>query len=254
LLAIEPGRFATVELTPTGREALKKRTTITLTKPVEVAEKRTRARAGEIPCDEELFDVLRQLRRRIADERNVPAYVIFSDVSLREMGRAYPTRLGDFAKIPGVGQQKLQAFGEVFVAAVNEFLLSHPRQEFSPGTPTAQPRPAFNDSAAETLTLFRAGGSIDDIARARGFVRSTICDHLLRAINNGEPLACAHFFTPEQETELAKAFRETDGQALKPIYESLGGRYDYEDLQLYRALRQAEEPAKDAVISDAQRV
>ena len=75
--------------------------------------------------------MLRQLRRKIADERDVPAYVIFSDVSLREMARAYPVRLGDFAKIPGVGEQKLAAFGEAFVAGIKEFLLTHPRQTFT---------------------------------------------------------------------------------------------------------------------------
>jgi ATP-dependent DNA helicase RecQ len=130
LIAVAPGRFATVELTPAGRTALKQRTTITLTKPAEVPEKVSRTHAGAIECDEELFEDLRRLRRRIADERDVPAYVIFSDVSLREMARAYPTRLGDFAQIPGVGQQKLNQFGEAFVAAINEFLLSHPRLEF----------------------------------------------------------------------------------------------------------------------------
>ncbi len=134
LLAIAPGRFATVELTPAGRETLKQRATITLTKPAEPPDKAPRARAGEMPCDEELFEQLRQLRRKIADERDVPAYVIFSDVSLREMAQSYPTRLGDFARIPGVGEQKLRAFGEAFVAMVNDFVLSHPRREFNPRT------------------------------------------------------------------------------------------------------------------------
>jgi ATP-dependent DNA helicase RecQ len=241
LLAIAPGRFATVELTPAGREALKSRTTITLTKPVEVAEKAARQRAGEIPCDEELFEILRQLRRRIADERDVPAYVIFSDVSLREMARAYPTRLGDFAKIPGVGQQKLQAFGESFVAAINEFLLSHPRKEFSPREPAVQRRPILNDSAAETMVLFRQGKSIEEIARARGFTRSTISGHLATAIENGEPLPRDRFFTSEQEKELETAFRQTDGVALGPIRELLGDRFGYEELRLFRAFRSASE-------------
>jgi ATP-dependent DNA helicase RecQ len=251
-LAIAPGRFATIELTPAGHETLRKRATITLTKPAETPETQTRQRAGEIPCDEELFEALRQLRRRIADERDVPAYVIFSDVSLREMARVYPTRLGDFAKIPGVGQQKLQTFGDVFVAAVNDFLLSHPRREFGPRQPVVPPRPALNDSAAETLALFRDGSSLDDIARARGLVRSTICKHLLGAIETGQALPRHHFFTSEQENELEEAFRQTDAQALKPIYELLGRRYSYEELRLFRALRR---PMLSTVATlDAERV
>jgi ATP-dependent DNA helicase RecQ len=68
-----------------------------------------------------LFDRLRALRRKIADERDVPAYVIFSDASLREMARAMPTRLGDFANIPGVGDQKLKNFGAAFVAEITDY-------------------------------------------------------------------------------------------------------------------------------------
>ena len=124
LIVVAPGKFATVELTQRGLETLKERATITLTKLAEVREKPRRKRAGEIECDEALFDRLRALRRKIADERNVAAYIIFSDASLREMARATPTRLGDFAQIPGVGEQKLKNFGAQFVAEISEYLAS----------------------------------------------------------------------------------------------------------------------------------
>ncbi len=160
LLAVAPGRFATVELTPAGREALKQRASIKLTKPAEVPEKRARMRAGEIRCDEELFEALRALRRRLADERDVPAYVIFSDVSLREMARNYPARLGDFARIPGVGQQKLQAFGDVFVRAINDFLLSHRRQEFGPSTAFSNCASRVAKTIATAEVCRRAGRAV----------------------------------------------------------------------------------------------
>jgi ATP-dependent DNA helicase RecQ len=121
-----PGKFATLSLSPAGLTALRERASITLTKPADVATK-TKSRAGNIECDEELFDRLRNLRRKIADERDVPAYVIFSDASLREMARAYPTRLGDFARIPGVGEQKLKTFGETFVAEIGEYVTAKAR-------------------------------------------------------------------------------------------------------------------------------
>ena len=129
LVQAAPGKFATLQLTEAGLEALRQRTSITLTKPVDVATK-TKSRSGEIECDEILFDRLRAVRRTVADERNVPAYVIFSDVALREMARAYPTRLGDFAKIPGVGEQKLNSFGETFVAEIADYLKDHEPQTF----------------------------------------------------------------------------------------------------------------------------
>ncbi len=238
LIAIAPGRIATVELTVAGREALKQRTSITLTKPAEVPVKGERLRAGEIECDEELFEQLRTLRRRLADERDVPAYVIFSDVSLREMARNYPTRLGDFGRIAGVGQQKLNAFGQAFVAEISQFLLTHPRREFSSRSSPAELRLPLNDSAGETLARFKRGESIEEIARARGFARSTISTHLAAAIERGDEIPRERFFTAGQEAELEAAFQKSDGVTLRPIYDSLGGRYDYEQLRLFRAFRQ----------------
>ena len=92
------------------------------------ARKRPKRRAGEIECDEALFEQLRVLRRKLADERDVPAYVIFSDVSLREMSRVYPTTFAEFGRIPGVGQQKLRDFSEPFTSAIRGYLTSNPHQ------------------------------------------------------------------------------------------------------------------------------
>jgi ATP-dependent DNA helicase RecQ len=118
LVECAPGKFATLSLTPAGLEALRKRTSVVLTKQIEIAEKRARIKQGAIECDEVLFERLRALRRQLADERGVPAYIIFSDVSLREMARKYPTNSREFRRIPGVGEQKLKDFGEVFMSAI----------------------------------------------------------------------------------------------------------------------------------------
>ena len=110
---------------------MRARTAITLTKPAEKPPRNSRQRAGEIECDEALFDDLRLVRRNLADERNVPAYVIFSDVSLREMARSYPTTPAEFRHIPGVGEQKFKTFAEPFMAAIGKYLAGHPRQQFA---------------------------------------------------------------------------------------------------------------------------
>jgi ATP-dependent DNA helicase RecQ len=118
LVECASGKFATLSLTPAGLEALRKRTSIVLTKQIEIAEKRARIKPGAIECDEVLFERLRALRRQLADERGVPAYIIFSDVSLREMAKTYPANSTEFRRIPGVGEQKLKDFGEVFMSAI----------------------------------------------------------------------------------------------------------------------------------------
>ncbi len=131
LLEAAPGKFATLSLTSAGFEALRARTPITLTKQPDVAAKAKGHRAGTIEADEGLFDQLRALRRKIADERDVPAYVIFSDATLREMARAYPTTTGEFRRIPGVGEQKLKDFAVTFLAEINDYLAHHERQTFN---------------------------------------------------------------------------------------------------------------------------
>jgi ATP-dependent DNA helicase RecQ len=131
LVECAPGKFATLSLTPAGLEALRKRTSIVLTKQIKIAEKSARIKPGAIECDEALFERFRALRRQLADERGVPAYIIFSDVSLREMARNYPTNSTEFRRIPGVGEQKLKDFGEAFLSEIRSHLAANPSRTFT---------------------------------------------------------------------------------------------------------------------------
>jgi ATP-dependent DNA helicase RecQ len=118
-ISTAPGKFATLQVSEDGMTALRERSNITLTKPFETAVgKRSKRRAAELPCDEVLFEKLRATRRSLADERNVPAYLIFSDATLREMARLLPTNRAAFSEVPGVGERKLNDFAEAFLATV----------------------------------------------------------------------------------------------------------------------------------------
>ncbi|WP_091060861.1 DNA helicase RecQ [Opitutus sp. GAS368] len=131
-LAVAEGEFATLELTPEGREVLRSRTSITLTKPMDLPKaKRVTRREGDIACDEILFERLRALRKQLADERKVPAYVVFGDATLRQMAREYPDRLEAMEGITGVGEKKRAEFGAIFAGAIAAFLESNPRITFS---------------------------------------------------------------------------------------------------------------------------
>jgi ATP-dependent DNA helicase RecQ len=236
-----PGRFATLTLTKAGRDVLRNRTPITLTKHVEIVDTRTE-RAGAIECDEILFERLRTLRRRIADERGVPAYIIFSDVSLREMARNYPTTPVEFRRIPGVGEQKLKDFVQPFLDEIRNYLETNPRRSYRskdvlPARPTGvKPARSLNDSQSETLRRFRSGETVDEIARARGFVRSTIYGHLLAAIESGKLAGSPErFFTAAQEKEIAAAFRRVGDGSLTDIAATLDNTYDIGLLRIFRA-------------------
>jgi len=121
----------TLELTERGKTALRERRPITLTKPL-VSTRYERPSSGStagIECNEELFAILRSLRMEIAREQGVPPYIVFSDVTLREMARYFPVDEEELSEISGVGMKKLEAYGPQFMEAIEEFLEANPELE-----------------------------------------------------------------------------------------------------------------------------
>jgi ATP-dependent DNA helicase RecQ len=76
-----------------------------------------------IPQDDEeaLYLALKALRRRLADERNLPAYLVFSDATLQHMARSRPTTAQHLLNISGVGPKKLETYGELFLELLRGF-------------------------------------------------------------------------------------------------------------------------------------
>ena len=123
LLQQAPGQMPTVSLTAEGLAALRERRTVRLTKPRETPKAsvpRSSTPSGSIACDEVLFEKLRRLRKRLADEQGVPPYIVFGDVSLRHMARDYPTTERDLLAVPGVGETKLRVYGDEFLGEIQE--------------------------------------------------------------------------------------------------------------------------------------
>ena len=235
-------KFSTVEITEEGLVALKTRQKVTLTKSIAPTEPQ-KHRAGEIACDETLFEKLRALRKRLADERSVPSYIIFSDVSLRQMARFYPASDTEFSRISGVGEKKLQEFGPLFMGEIASHLQTNARQIFADDSfaePAAfTPRRAkLNDTMHETLHFFRAGKTIPEIAKIRGLKDGTICSHLEEAILAGENIDVNTLVSADAQREIAAAFKKHGFGNLTGTVESLGGKYDYGQCRLVRAALQ----------------
>ncbi len=192
-----------------------------------------------------LFVHLRALRREIAEDQDVPAYVVFPDASLRSMARQRPQSLAAFASIPGVGSRKLEAFGDRFVAAIRAYCEEHgiEEQAAAPTAPrAAEPRTRERggqkqqeSTVATTLQLQRQGLSIEEIARARQLSPTTIIGHLCQAMDEGEPVAVEELVSPARYRLIAAAFSRLGGEALKPVKELLGDACSYEDIRLVRA-------------------
>jgi ATP-dependent DNA helicase RecQ len=235
-------QFNVIEITNEGRAALKARQKITLTRAIAAPEPVGKHRAGEIECDELLFDKLRALRKRLADERSVPPYIIFSDVSLRQIARNYPQDDAAFSRISGVGEKKLREFGAIFIEEVAAHLQSNARQVFADDfstEPSPPPtRSSLNDTARETIYFFRQGKTVEQITQIRGLKESTIYGHLEDAIRAGEKIEMSRLLDEKARQEIASAFKTHGFGNLTGAVESLGGRYSHGQLRVYRAAAQ----------------
>jgi ATP-dependent DNA helicase RecQ len=121
LIEKAPGDYPILQLTKYGKEFLKNKGTISLPKPKKEETENKFKIEDDHDYDENLFEILRELRRKLATELNVPPFVVFSDVSLREMAYYFPATENDFLNINGVGELKLKNFGKTFLAEINKY-------------------------------------------------------------------------------------------------------------------------------------
>lgn len=118
LLERAPGEYPVLLLTEGSMEVLRGQREVSLLAPPAPAAKAGRSVDGEEPLTDvqhAVFERLRVLRRRLADEQGVPPYVVFSDATLREMVRRMPATPEALLEVKGVGQAKMQRFGEAFL-------------------------------------------------------------------------------------------------------------------------------------------
>jgi ATP-dependent DNA helicase RecQ len=244
LLHQDAQKFNIVELTAAGMAALKARQKVTLTRPVAPTAAQ-QPRAGEIACDEALFEQLRALRKRLADERAVPPYIIFSDVALRQMARLYPANDRDFSCISGVGEKKLREFGEVFLGEIAAYLQTNARQIFADDSftsdvsaPAARESRGLSDTVRETLHFFRQGRTVADIAAVRNLKEGTIFSHLEEAMLDGERVDISRLVSEGAQREIGAALARHGMLSLGQVVDTLGNKYSYGQCRLVRAALQ----------------
>lgn len=131
LLIKNDGQYPTLRVSDAGRDFLKYGEKILLSKPPNVQVTRAKKREGDLDFDAALFKELQILRKELANQKNVPAFVIFGDVSLREMSHYFPQTLDSFQKITGVGAMKLTQYGEQFLDIIEGYCREHHKKEIS---------------------------------------------------------------------------------------------------------------------------
>lgn len=122
-LQMEEGEFPVLSFTDKTMAFLKGDVKLLMRKVEERKEKRERPRKEHQAktTNEELFEILRNLRREISKEEDVPPYVVFSDKTLAAMCELLPVNAEEFLEIPGVGETKLQRYGEAFIEVINNW-------------------------------------------------------------------------------------------------------------------------------------
>ena len=239
LLTKKGAEYPTIAVTPEGRCFLESREDLSLTRLSRKPEHDAQQGASDPDYDRGLFERLRSLRSRIAAERDVPPYVIFSDAALRQMAHYYPQSRDNFARISGVGDVKLEQFGQAFLAVIVSHAQLHGMPE---GTvPAKASRGSRRASRRSDSThgfvkdLVRQGRSIGEIADDRGLSQRTIIKHIEKLVQEGEQLDIDYLMPAgDRLAGIRDAFGRAGGHYLAPVRKLLGDDYSYEEINLVR--------------------
>jgi ATP-dependent DNA helicase RecQ len=185
--------------------------------------------------DVTLFNKLKELRMKLANQENVPAYVVLSDASLVEIATYLPLSKEGFSQISGFGEMKLAKYGEVFWKIVAEYCKTNNLQtkmHLKKAKRIRKERPEkTTDTKLQTLGLYREGKHITEIASIRNLTTITIETHLSFFIEKGE-LSIDEFVSTEKFKMIQAAISQHGDQMLAPIKESLGDDISYGEIRM----------------------
>ena len=240
----EAGKYPTLTLNKKSQEVLLgKRKIVIKTKEVREIKR-------ELNYETELFEFLKEWRRKTAEKENVSAYVVFSDKVLVDLSTYLPLTSDDLKKISGIGEKNFEYYGKFLLAAINKYCQS--KNIFSRMEALARRKAKIrgsgfksdSDTVSETHALYKNGLSIEEIAKKRGLKIGTIATHISSLfVQKRIPLADLNKFVPSERVEIIKnAFTEIgSAEALRPIKDLLGDDFSYEEIRLVGAVTAAEE-------------
>ena len=239
LLVKSESQYLSFAVTQAGHTFLRHRENLTLMRPKRSPEVVSARDETDTEYDRRLFEKLRTLRKRIADERDVPAFIIFGDVSLREMAYSFPQSRESFARINGVGAEKLEQFSDEFLAVICQ----HARENGLTERSIPQRRMKRDGTAKrlggtyeETKKMVMQKLPISEIAERRGLTEGTIMSHLAQLTTAGEELDIDYLMPPASRLSKIRAAFEKVGSltSVTPVRDLLGEEYSYDELRLVR--------------------
>jgi ATP-dependent DNA helicase RecQ len=241
LLETAGGQYPTIRLSAKGKSFLSARDSLTLSRAIRENGAASRTDDAGPAYDVKLFTELSALRKRLADQRRVPAYVIFGNKTLQDMARRAPQTLEEFARISGVGEAKLKDLSEPFLELVVSYVEINGLPEFDTAPakdpPTRKPASGIiSQTVRETGRVISAGASLSEAATKRDLAESTILAHLERLVHSGISVQFGHLMpAPERRQKIEEAFEATGETMLRPVRDMLGEDYSYAEINLVRA-------------------
>lgn len=227
LLAVDLEGHGSLHLTEQCRDVLRGNETLLLRKESKRAKSSRKGRKSyntEKASNNLLWEALRTCRKELAEENDVPPFVIFHDATLVEMLERQPENATQFLSLSGVGESKLEKYADAFLAVIKK----HADNDLQ----------TSSDTITETLLLFRSGQDIETIAEKRHLKITTIYNHLASCIEQGE-LNLNEVIDIKQPdiTIIHETLLSLDdgSKKLKPAYDALDGMFDYNVLRCVQA-------------------
>lgn len=220
LIGVEQGAYPTIFVTPAGKNVLLGKQSVHRKEIIEVV---------QVSTKDPLFELLREVRKTIAEHEKVPPFVIFSDAALKDMCVKLPLSSDEFMQVNGVGEMKLEKYGDAFIQAILEFCEANPERKSEAPIMNAVPKkkkPEKN-SHLETYELFKEGLSVSEIAKKREMSTSTIENHIMQCMEQGMDIKWTDIIPSEYLPLLEQTVEAVGREKLKPIKEQLPNEVSY---------------------------
>lgn len=232
-ISLKEGEYPTVVLNPRSIKVLKGEEKVTL---------KEITKTKKIVLNNDLFEILRALRREIASEEAIPPYMIFPDTTLKELSSRCPIDFEQMLDISGVGQLKLKKYGERFLKAIKSYLDENkikPQWVFKDELKSRKNKKNNKNSKPKTheitVGMIKDHKDIKQIAKDRQITLSTVLSHITKYAEEKGTLDLninfGGIFTSEEEDQVLKAAKKTGISKLKPIKEELPEDISYDKIR-----------------------
>jgi ATP-dependent DNA helicase RecQ len=186
--------------------------------------------------DKVLMNFLRTLRKKVAEESDVPPYAVFQEYSLEDMALKYPITTQELAHINGVGEGKARRYGKMFVDLINNYV-----EENSITRPDDLIIKSTGANSVLKLYLIQSIDrklSLEDIASAKAMEMSILITEMETIVFSGTKLNIDYWireiFDEDQIDELMNYFMEADTDNISIAYDEFNNEYEEDDLRLFR--------------------